>query len=133
MKNLLISLWRRNMLKKSEWVIIKSWIWGFFPNCTRWGTWKIPVRKLIEIMNIVDFKGESTGYMHFLRTKDGRRYIEFRPPRLFLDPEVKMEEYTKIPQVFIGNKETISENMVVALVMAVQEENKQIETRENRC
>lgn len=33
-------------------------------------------------------------------------------------------------QVFIGNKETISENMVVALVMAVQEENEQIEARE---
>lgn len=38
--------------------------------------------------------------------------------------------HTKIPQVFIGNKETISENMVVALVMAVQEENEQIEARE---
>ena len=121
------------MLKKSEWCIIKSWIWGFFPNCTRWGTWKIPVRKLIEIMNIVDFEGESTGYMHFLRTEDGRRYIEFRLPKLFLDPEVKIEEYRvyKDPAGFlIGNKETIPENMAVALVMAVQEENKQTESRE---
>ncbi|GAH00778.1 unnamed protein product [marine sediment metagenome] len=80
------------MLKRSEWGIVKLWIWSFFPNCTRWGTWKIPVRKLMELIDKVEFEGESTAYMYFLRTEDGRRYIEFRPPKLFLDPEVKMEE-----------------------------------------
>jgi len=66
---------------------IKSWVWSFFPNCTRWGTRKIPVRELKRQINLVDFEGESTAYMHFLKTKDGRRYIEIRVPKLFLDPE----------------------------------------------
>ena len=71
---------------------IKNWVWSFFPNCTRWSTRKIPVRALKRQIKLVDFEGESTAYMHFLKTKDGRRYIEIRVPKLFLDPE---KEVTK--------------------------------------
>jgi len=80
-------------LKKNEFAIIKMWIWSFFPNCTRWGRLKIPVKSLEKIIDKVDFEGESTGYMHFLRTEDDRRYIEIRPPKLFLDPKVEEEGY----------------------------------------
>ena len=66
---------------------IKNWIWSYFPNCTHWKTRKIPVRKLKQLISKVEFKGESTAYMHFLKTKDGRRYIEIKIPKLFLDPE----------------------------------------------
>ena len=66
---------------------IKNWIWSFFPNCIRWKTRKIPIRKLKQLISKVKFEGESTAHMHFLKTKDGRRYIEIRIPKLFLDPE----------------------------------------------
>ena len=66
---------------------IKNWVWSFFPNCTHWKTRKIPIRKLKQLIFKVNFEGETTAFMHFLKTKDGRRYIEIRIPKLFLDPE----------------------------------------------
>jgi len=66
--------------------VVAEWIWSFFPNCTRWGSKKISAKKLNYLISKVDFEGESTAYMHFLKTKDGRRYIELRFPKLFLDP-----------------------------------------------
>jgi hypothetical protein len=44
------------------------------------------VEDLISIMDEVEFKGEETGGLKFLRAKSsGRRYIQFQPGRCYID------------------------------------------------
>ena len=61
---------------------LRAWLKDFYP--TRYG--KISLGHFKKILSKVNFEGESCGYMHFLKTKDGTCYIELRVPRLLLFP-----------------------------------------------